>query len=130
MGNNPQFAAFLGTARVNTFNNQVSLNQVLFAGFRVIDGIRLANVNLDVAREGHRQSRQDVVFNVASAYFNCLKASQLVQINRSNLKMNESHLEQSKKLEKAGVEIKLSVVRANNQLVNTQLQLSQALNGS
>lgn len=123
----PQFAAFLGTSRVNTFRNQVALTQVLFAGFRVIDGIRLANINVDVAQESYRQTRQGVVSDVSSAYYSALKASQLVQINKSSLKQAELHVEQAKKLEKAGVGIKLDVVRAANQLVNVQLQLSQAL---
>jgi outer membrane protein len=128
VGSSPQFAAFLGTSRVNTFRNQVSLSQVLFAGFRVIDGIRLANINVDLAQEGYRQTRQDVVNNVSSAYYNALKSFQLVQVNKSSLKQAELHVEQAKKLEKAGVGIKLDVVRAANQLVNIQLQLSQALN--
>src|SRR5690606_24481663 len=67
-GNNPQFASFLGTAPVNTFNNQISLSQVLFAGFRIIDGIRMAAINVETAEEAYRQVRQDVVANVSSAY--------------------------------------------------------------
>lgn len=128
VGNNPQFAAFLGTARVNTFQNRVSASQVLFAGFRVIDGIKMANVNLDMAQEGYRQSRQEVVSNVSTAYYNSLKAYQLVQVNKSGLKQAQSQLDQSKKLEKAGVGIKLDVIRSQNKLVNVQMQLSQALN--
>ncbi|MFN4150200.1 MAG: TolC family protein, partial [Candidatus Sericytochromatia bacterium] len=127
-GNNPQFAAFLGTARVNTFQNRVSASQVLFAGFRVIDGIKMANVNLDMAQEGYRQSRQEVVSNVSTAYYNALKAYQLVQVNKAGLKQAQSQLDQSKKLEKAGVGIKLDVIRSQNRLVNVQMQLSQALN--
>jgi len=128
LGNNPQFAAFLGTSSVNTFNNQVGLSQVLFAGFRVIDGIRLASVNLEASEESYRQTRQEVVDRVANAYYNALKLAKLVEINRDTLKQAERHLEQAKKLEKAGVGIKLDVVRAENQLVNNQLQLSQAMN--
>ncbi len=128
LGNNPQFASFLGTARVNTFRNQVAVNQVLFAGFRIIDGVRLASINVELANEGYRQSRQEVVLNVSSSYYNSLKAYQLVQVNKSSLKQAQLHLEQAKKLEKAGVGIKLEVLRAANQLVNIQLQLSQALN--
>lgn len=128
LGSNPQFAALLGSARVNTFQNQVSLSQVLFAGFRIVDGIKLANVNLNLAEEAYRQSRHDVVNNVSTIYYNALKAAQLIQVNKSALKQAELHVEQTTKLEKAGVAIKLDVVRSNNQLVNSQLQLSQALN--
>ncbi len=128
LGSNPQFASLLGTARVNTFQNQVSLSQVLFAGFRIVDGIKLANVNVVLAEEAFRQTRHDVVSNVSTAYYNALKASQLIQVNNVALKQAEIHLDQAKRLETAGVGIKLDVVRATNQLVNTQLQLSQALN--
>lgn len=128
LGSNPQFAAFLGSARVNTFQNQVALNQVLFAGFRIVDGIKLANINVELAQESFRQSRHDVVNNISTVYYNALKATQLIQVSKTALKQAELHLEQAKKLENAGVGIKLDVVRASNQLVNTQLQLSQALN--
>ena len=128
VGNNPQFAALLGTARVNTFQNQVALSQVLFAGFRIVDGIKLANINVLLAEESFRQTRHDVVSDVSTAYYNALKAAQLIQVNKVSLKQAELHVEQAKRLEIAGVGIKLDVVRASNQLVNTQLQLSQALN--
>lgn len=128
LGNNPQFAAFLGTARVNTFQNRVSASQVLFAGFKVLDAIKMANVNLDMAQEGYRQARQDVVSNVSTSYYNALKAHQLVQVNKIGLKQAESQLDQAKKLEKAGVGIKLDVIRSQNRLINVQMQLSQSLN--
>lgn len=130
LGNNPQFASFLGTARVNTFSNQVALNQVLFAGFRILDAIKLANVNLELANEGYRQARQDVVSNVATSYYNALKTSQLVKVNKSALKQAGLQLEQAMKLEKAGVGIKLDVIRSKNRLINVQMQLSQALNAN
>ncbi|RYY00594.1 TolC family protein [bacterium] len=128
IGNNAQFAALLGTARVNTFQNQVALSQVLFAGFRIVDGIKLANMNVNLAEESFRQARHDVVSNVSTAYYNALKAYQLINVNKVALKEAEFHIDQAKKLEAAGVGIKLDVVRATNQLVNSQLQLSQSLN--
>lgn len=128
LGNNPQFAALLGAARVNTFQNQVALSQVLFAGFRIVDGIKLANYNVGLSEEAFRQARHDVVSNVSTAYYNALKAAQLIQVNKVSLGQSQLHLEQAKKLENAGVGIKLDVVRTTNQLVNTQLQLSQSIN--
>jgi len=127
-GNNPQFAAFLGTARVNTFRNQVTLNQVLFAGFRIIDGIRLANINVNSSEEEYRKTRQEIVFNVSNSYYNTLKAYQLLEALKFSLKQAEIHLEQAKKFEQAGTGLKIDVLRANNQLVNIQMQLSQAIN--
>ncbi|MFN8673076.1 MAG: TolC family protein [Candidatus Sericytochromatia bacterium] len=114
--------------RANTFTNQVGVNQLLFSGFKVLDTIKLANVNVDLSQEAYRQSRQDVVNNISIAYFNTLKALQFVRITKESLKNSEEHLEHAKKLEKAGVGIKFDVIRANNQLVNIQMQLSQALN--
>ncbi len=128
LANSPQFASLLGTSRTNSFQNQVSLTQVLFAGFRVVDGIKLATVSVDLSKESSRQTRQDVVSNISTSYYNSLKALQLININNAALKQSQLHVEQAKKLEAAGVGIKLDVVRASNQLVNTQLQLSQALN--
>lgn len=114
--------------RVNTFNNQVTVNQLVFSGFKVLDTIKLANVNLDLSQEGYRQSRQDIVNSVSVSYFNTLKAYQLIQVNKASLKNAQEHLSYTQKLEKAGVGIKFDVIRANNQLLNSQMQLSQSLN--
>lgn len=114
--------------RVNTFNNQVSMSQLVFSGFKVLDTIKLANVNLDLSQEGYRQARQDIVNSVSVSYFNTLKAYQLIQVSKASLKNAQEHLSYTQKLEKAGVGIKFDVIRADNQLLNTQMQLSQALN--
>lgn len=120
--------SFANTQKSNNFNNKIGINQLLFSGFKVLDTIKLANVNSELAQESYRQTRQDLVNSISTSYFNSLKAYQLVQVSKSIMKNAEDHLEFTKKLEKAGVGIKFDVIRANNQLVNVQMQLSQALN--
>jgi len=128
LASNPQFAAFLGTARVNSFSNKISLTQVLFAGFRVVDGIKLAGINVKINEETYRRTRQDAVRDVSNAYYNALKSLKFIEVNKETLKQTELHLDQAKKFLRAGTGIKLDVTLAENQLINAQMQLSQSLN--
>lgn len=124
----PQFAAFLGTSSVNNFNSKLQLTQTLFAGFRVIDGVKLANISVNMMKENLNQIKQDVALNVTLSYFNALRAYQLVEISQEALIQAESHLDMAQKLLKSGVGIKLDVIRAQNQIVTVQQQLSQNKN--
>jgi len=128
LGSSPQFAALLGTARVNSFSNKISLTQVLFAGFRVVDGIKLAGINVKLNEESYRQSRQDVIRDVSNAYYNALKCLKFVDVNKETLRQCELHLDQAKKFYNSGTSIKLDVTLAENQLINAQMELSKSLN--
>lgn len=128
LSKNPQFASMLGTSSVNSFTSKVQINQVLFSGFRITDGIKIAQINLNLMKESLNQAKQDMALNVTLAYFNTLKADQMVQVSQEALRQAESHLDTAQKLLKAGTGIKLDVIRAQNQIVTIQQQLSQNIN--
>ena len=128
LSRNPQFAAMLGTSSVNSFNSTLQATQVVFSGFRIIDGIKIANISVTLMKESLNQAKQDVALNVILAYFNALKAYKLVEVTQEALKQAESHLDVANKLLKAGTGIKLDVIRAQNQIVTVQQQLSQNRN--
>lgn len=128
LGSNPQFAAFLGTASVNTFQTNITLNQTLFAGFRIVDGVRLANINIDLVEQGVRQARQNVAYQVTNAYFNALRAAEVVELDKQTLAQTQEQVRVAESRLKAGTGVKLDVLQAQSQLIQLQQRLSQDLN--
>lgn len=124
-GDNPQFAALLGLSSVNSFNSTISLSQVIFAGFRIIDGIRLAEINLSSMEESLRQAKQEAAFQVVNSYFTALKMWQIVEVDKLALIQSKRLLRSATKQLEAGTGVKLDVLRAKNQLLTIQQQLSK-----
>ncbi|PKL77018.1 MAG: hypothetical protein CVV27_07305 [Candidatus Melainabacteria bacterium HGW-Melainabacteria-1] len=124
LGNNPQFAAFLGTASVNTFNSSITMNQMLFAGFRIIDGIRLGQINVDLQQQALRQTRQNVAFQVANAYFNALRAYEVVASDKQALLQAREQVRLAEVRLRAGTGIKLDLLQAQSQEIQVQQRLS------
>lgn len=128
LGSNPQLAAFLGLASVNTFQSRVTLSQTLFAGFRIVDGVRLAQINVSMMEEGLRNAQQNVAFQVSSAYFNALRAWEVVRIDRETLAQAEAQVNQAQSRINAGVGVKLDVLQAQSQVLQIQQTLSRDMN--
>lgn len=122
---NPQFAALLGTSSVNTFNTRIGVNQVLFAGFKVIDGIKIAEKSLDLQREGLRKTQQDVVYQITEAYFTALKNWEVVQLDQALIAQAEAHLKVVDAKMRAGVAPTIDRLRAQNQRLSFLQSLSQ-----
>lgn len=128
LGSNPQFAAFLGTASVNTFNAGVTLSQTLFAGFRIVDGVRLANINVGGMEEGLRIARQNVAFQVTNAYFTALRAWETLELDKQNLKLIQEQVRIAEARLLAGTGVKLDVLQAQSQMLQLQQRMSSDLN--
>ncbi len=128
LASNPQFAAFLGTASVNTFNAGITLSQTLFAGFRIIDGVRLANINVGGMQEGLRIARQNVAFQIANAYFGALRAWEVLELDKQNLKLIQEQVRTAEARLLAGTGVKLDVLQAQSQMLQLQQRMSNDLN--
>ncbi len=128
LGGNPQFAAFLGTASVNTFQTNITLSQTLFAGFRIVDGIRLSNINVDMVNQGLRQTQQNVAYQVTNAYFNALRSWEMVELDKESLNQSREQVRTAEARLRAGTAVKLDLLQTQSQVIQLQQRLSQNLN--
>ncbi|PIQ23902.1 hypothetical protein COW36_11530 [bacterium (Candidatus Blackallbacteria) CG17_big_fil_post_rev_8_21_14_2_50_48_46] len=126
-GSNPQLAAFLGLASVNTFQSRLTLSQLLFAGFRVVDGVRLAQINVNLMEESLRLARQNVAYQVTNAYFGALRNWEVVQIDKESLEQAREQVRLAEARVKAGTGVKLEILQAQSQVIQIQQRLSQDL---
>ncbi len=127
LDSNPQFAALLGTASVNTFNTRIGINQTLFAGFKIVDGIKIAEKGLQMQQESLRQTRQNIVYQVTEAYFRALKNWKVVRLDQSLVEQAERHLEIVQKKHALGMAPQVDRLRAQNQRLSFMQALSQDL---
>lgn len=115
-----------GRANSASYQIQGVLSETLFAGFRIVDGIRVAELGEQAATEDDRGIRQDTALNVTLAYFAVLQAQGAVDIARQSLRSAEAHLADAQKSLKAGVATRLDVLRAETQVYDFRQQVSRA----
>ena len=87
-----------GEITLDKISSQTSASSTLSLSQNIYDGgvwwntIRQAKNNYKVAEEFNRQVMTNIIRNVHSAYFNYLKASQLLDVARSNLMSSQQQL--------------------------------------
>ena len=114
-----------------TKNYQLSLNfsLPLFTGGRLISGFKQSNYNLQSTKEGIRQSRHQLVFNVKKAFYGYLLAKDFFAVAEETMKLAEKQLINIKNLYEAGMAAKFELLRFEVQVANIKTLLIQAKNG-
>tara|TARA_B100000965_G_C19540348_1_gene735269 strand:+ start:95 stop:1408 length:1314 start_codon:yes stop_codon:yes gene_type:complete len=77
---------------ITSASSNVTVNQTIYDGGVWWNNIRLAKNNYKVSEEFNRQIKTNIIRNVHFAYFNYLKAMQLLDVARSNLMSSQQQL--------------------------------------
>jgi len=110
----------------NSYNTNANLSQTIFQGGRVFSGTRAAARLRNAALLTSQETRNNVSFDVQTAYLDALLAQQLVDIQQANLALAESQLKQVTQFEQSGRAARYDVLRARVQRSNIEPQLIQA----
>tara|TARA_B110000438_G_C15764026_1_gene628672 strand:- start:17 stop:1216 length:1200 start_codon:yes stop_codon:yes gene_type:complete len=87
-----------GEITLDKISSQISASSAISLSQNIYDGgvwwntIRQAKNNYKIAEEFDRQIKSNIIRNVHSTYFNYLKASQLLDVARSNLMSSQQQL--------------------------------------
>jgi len=113
-----------------TKNYQLSLafSLPLFSGGRLISGYKQAQYNLLSTKETVRQSKQETVFNVKSAFYGYLLAKKFVEATEEAVGLAEKHFTNVKNLYEVGMASKFDLLRSEVQVANLRPQLIRARN--
>ena len=77
---------------ITSASSSITVNQTIYDGGVWWNNIRLAKNNYKVSEEFNRQVKTNIIRNVHFAYFNYLKAMQLLGVARSNLMSSQQQL--------------------------------------
>ncbi|HYV92710.1 MAG TPA: TolC family protein [Chitinophagales bacterium] len=106
---------------LNSYQNRISINEVIFAGFRVKTAKEAANKTLGAAQYDLKKDRNDVGLNIITAYFNLYKVQQAVGIIDQNLELINQRLKDVQNFENNGMATHNDELRVELQQSNTQL---------
>ena len=103
-------------------------SQNVFDSFRREWNVQAARDDQTAAKFDLSTTRQDVVLNVQTAYYNYLLARRLVDVNQGAVQRNIQLLERARGFYEVGTRPKIDVTRAQVDLANAELALVRARN--
>ena len=105
-----------------------SVTQTLFNGYQTANRTRAAEGQVSAAREGLRVLEQTVLFTAATVYMDYLRDSAILEVNRSNVRVLEQTLAQTRERYKVGDVTRTDVAQSGAQLAagRTQLQTAES----
>ncbi|HSF29881.1 MAG TPA: TolC family protein [Candidatus Tectomicrobia bacterium] len=113
---------------VNRQDFTARLSQNVFDSFRRESRLQSAREDQQAAEFDLSTTRQDVVLNVQSAYYNYILARRLVDVNQEAVRRNIQVLERARGFFEVGTRPKIDVTRAQVDLANAELALVRARN--
>ena len=104
----------------------VTVNQTLYNGNRTANRTRAAESQVSGAREALRVLEQTVLFNAASIYMDYLRDAAIVEVNKSNVRVLEQTLKQTRDRFNVGEVTRTDVAQSEAQLAAGKTQELQA----
>jgi outer membrane protein TolC len=132
----------VGTSHEKTWLQAgISATMPLYNGGLSQNKLKIANIQLDSAKETSRKSKQQLVYNVKQTYYNVWLADQVLQVQQSSYNNMQHHVARIEALYKVGTASKFDLLRAQvqrdtlkpkvisaqNQLVLAKLQLATTI---
>ncbi len=112
----------------DTYFYQVTVTQPLFKGGSIPAAIRGARIFEALGDERIRQTVQDVVLQVAVAYYDVVLARHLYEVQREALQFARANLRDVTAREEAGVAIPFDRLRARVEVSNVEADMIRARN--
>ena len=100
----------------------------IFTGGRVVNGIKVAYLQDDVAYEQYRMAVGDALYGVKTAFYGILLAEELVRVRTESLEVLERHHETTLAKYEVGLVSRFDVLRSEVELANARPPLIQAKN--
>jgi outer membrane protein len=104
----------------------VTVSQTLYNGNQTAYKTRAAEAQVSGSREGLRVLEQTVLFNAASIYMDYLRDSAIVEVNKSNVRVLEQTLKQTRDRFNVGEVTRTDVAQSEAQLAAGKTQELQA----
>lgn len=121
-----QEARVVNGAQTKNFYGSLDASMVLFNGFNRLNGIRMANSDLDAQQHLVNRTKQDVITNVSNQYLQCLLDQELIQIAEEDVKNQQNQLNQISEMVNSGARAKVDQFNQEAQVKSAELVLLRA----
>ncbi len=111
-----------------SFAMQLKLDQVLFLGGKLINGIRAVDRFRSIQKLRYNLQEQDVVLQTTEIFYQCLLAKKLWEVQRDGLQIANKHLERVELFQREGQVAEFDVLRARLEVAKLKPQVMQAQN--
>ena len=112
----------------NTFTYGLTLNQPLFLGGAGIAGVQMAYATKRASAHHLESTKQNLIYNTVSAFYGCLLAKEVVQVQREALEQAEANLDVVLKKYEAGSASGFDRMRAEVEVANLKPEVIAAEN--
>ena len=113
----------------NSYGPSVSVTQPIFTGGTLLTNVSVAQALDMTAQANFSNTEQQVIYNTQFAYFNVLRAHELIVVAKDQLQTAEEHLSSARKQVEAGLRSKTEILRWEVQKANAESFLARAENG-
>ncbi len=107
---------------------QLTLDQPLYTGGQATSAFKIAGLGIEGSREVLGSTKEDLLFQVASTFYNTLKAKKNVQIDEDDVKRLEEHRRDAEARYRVGEVTKDVLLRAEAELSAAKASLIRAGN--
>jgi outer membrane protein len=113
----------------NTYATDITVIQPIYNGGAELVGLSAANAMQDRGEFSYHDTEQEVIATVKTAFYNVLKAQELVALAREAVARSKRHLEMTTRRADLGQRTKTDVLRWEVQLASDEGNLINAENG-
>jgi outer membrane protein len=113
----------------NANSYQLTVNQTLFTGGKLLVGQTIADINYKIAWQDYLRSSSETILNVVSSYYDYLKAKKSLEVINLSLGNLNRNLQQTQVFYDAGIGSNVDLLRVKTQVANINIARLQAQNG-
>jgi outer membrane protein len=113
----------------NANSYQLTVNQTLFTGGKLLVGQTIAEINYQIAWQDYLRSLSETGLNVVSSYYDYLKAKKSLEVIDASLDNLNRNLQQTQVFYDAGIGSNIDLWRVKTQVANVKIAQLQARNG-
>ena len=118
---NTPFGSFnISSAILNNYGMKLSVSQPIFTGFKIENGIKMAELSAGATQEDYNKDKSELSYNIKNAYWSLFKAKQMKTVLDETVEQIKAHLTDAQNLMQQGM-------LTNNDVLKIEVQLSDAL---
>jgi outer membrane protein len=120
------YTSNFGGSRVANTSTGLTIRQTLFDGFRTKNGVKAAESGVFAAREGLRNSEQNILFNAVTAYVDVIRDRKIAALRKKNVAFLVEQLRSAKARFEVGEGTRTDVAQADAGRAAAVAQLNAA----